>query len=563
MAEIIGTNASEIIIGNDSPDSVYGGNGSDSIVGGDGVDTLYGGNGADIVDGGSDGDQIFGGKGDDFILGGTGAALIWSGLQSVAAYVSPVPSESEPFFETIGTSLDSYPGGGFVQVWHSRESPDIQVQLSDADGNPIGTPASLGPGYEPALAVLQNGLIAVVWQYSGSTWCRILDGQGQPIDSEFEVNTGVFGASSWQSVTALSGGGFVVSFGSDIPGDGDSWGVISQYYGSDGTPIGPNFIVNSVVTDRQIYPASMQTESGVVVFTWSSLNQDGDGYGVFARYFDATGNALSGEFQVNTTATGNQLFPSIIGLQGGSFVIVWSTDGAAPGTFDIVAQKYDASGIESGDETTLMGAISGSILGGLEAVAGDGLTDGGFVIAWEADSVASGSDIFASVFDANLQPTSDVLLVSGAAEGNQIKAAVEGLETGGFVVSWSSIGVGEGVDGVYNRVFELSGESGGNDTLHGDQGSDTLIGGTGDDLLYGGQGSDVFQFAGAFGHDVIRDFQVGIDVVSLVSLGVGNFDEVMELASQTAVGVEITTAGGNILLEGVLLTELGAGSFSY
>ncbi|NER51423.1 MAG: calcium-binding protein, partial [Symploca sp. SIO1A3] len=64
----------------------------------------------------------------------------------------------------------------------------------------------------------------------------------------------------------------------------------------------------------------------------------------------------------------------------------------------------------------------------------------------------------------------------------------------------------------------------GNDTLEGGDGADLLIGNMGDDLLDGGQGrdtleggsgSDIFVLTGQSGFDVIRDFEINLDVLSL------------------------------------------------
>lgn len=45
----------------------------------------------------------------------------------------------------------------------------------------------------------------------------------------------------------------------------------------------------------------------------------------------------------------------------------------------------------------------------------------------------------------------------------------------------------------------------GNDRLVGRDGADRLEGGAGDDVLEGGEGDDSYVFAGAFGHDVVRE----------------------------------------------------------
>ena len=64
------------------------------------------------------------------------------------------------------------------------------------------------------------------------------------------------------------------------------------------------------------------------MITWSSKNQDGDGWGVFAREYDATGSAQGGEFQVNDSSGGDQQFSSVTMDASGNYVIVWSGEGA-------------------------------------------------------------------------------------------------------------------------------------------------------------------------------------------------------------------------------------------
>jgi Ca2+-binding RTX toxin-like protein len=61
----------------------------------------------------------------------------------------------------------------------------------------------------------------------------------------------------------------------------------------------------------------------------------------------------------------------------------------------------------------------------------------------------------------------------------------------------------------------------GNDTIYGGQGGDDIFGGAGRDVLVGGAGEDAFIYQraadspGGVGHDVITDFQPGIDWIDL------------------------------------------------
>jgi len=55
----------------------------------------------------------------------------------------------------------------------------------------------------------------------------------------------------------------------------------------------------------------------------------------------------------------------------------------------------------------------------------------------------------------------------------------------------------------------------GDDSIRGDEGDDFLIGGAGRDRLFGEEGADTFVLALGEGDDIIRDFEVGVDMIGL------------------------------------------------
>src|SRR5690606_36401463 len=59
--------------------------------------------------------------------------------------------------------------------------------------------------------------------------------------------------------------------------------------------------VNTYTTNFQRRPAVAMDSDGDFVVTWTSTYQDGSGYGVYGQRYDMNGNALGGEFRVNTT----------------------------------------------------------------------------------------------------------------------------------------------------------------------------------------------------------------------------------------------------------------------
>ena len=100
---------------------------------------------------------------------------------------------------------------------------------------------------------------------------------------------------------------------------------------------------------------------------------------------------------------------------------------------------------------------------------------------------------------------------------------------------------------------------GGDDVLNGGEGSDRLVGGRGDDDLTGGAGGDVFVFQLDNGNDIVRDYQVGLELFDFSRTGATR-QEIDAATSQTAEGVfiDFTLFGGSgsVLLEGVFMESI-------
>ncbi len=76
----------------------------------------------------------------------------------------------------------------------------------------------------------------------------------------------------------------------------------------------------------------------------------------------------------------------------------------------------------------------------------------------------------------------------------------------------------------------------GNDKLYGNAGDDLIAGGLGNDVLIGGGGADEFAAFGLHGHNVVIDFEDGVDKISY-------FDGPEDFSDLT-----ITQVGGNVLI---------------
>ncbi len=271
--------------------------------------------------------------------------------------------------------------------------------------------------------------------------------------SEFVVNSTLTDDQDAPAVTALAGGGFVVVWES-INQDGDGDGIYFQRYDNAGSPAGVETQINLTTTSDQDDPQPVALSDGSFVVVWESNLQDGSSLGIFGRQFDATGNPLTGEFQINTTTADQQVDPRVAALRGGGFVVVWESnlqDGDQKGVY---SQRFDNSSAPVGVETQVHTTTAGTQADARVA----GLNDGGYVVVWESD--ASGSlEIMGRRFDAGGSPTGGEFQINSTTADVQDDPEVTALVDGGFVVIWESVNQDGSGTGLYGQKYDAAGSS--------------------------------------------------------------------------------------------------------
>lgn len=106
----------------------------------------------------------------------------------------------------------------------------------------------------------------------------------------------------------------------------------------------------------------------------------------------------------------------------------------------------------------------------------------------------------------------------------------------------------------------------GSDNLDGGDGEDFIAGGAGNDIMTGGADKDTFWFDPTeTGHDVITDFEDGLDMISFhpddyqfVPIGFGDLT-----ITDTADGARIEFGNSSILVENVTAAELDTNDFMF
>jgi hypothetical protein len=227
-----------------------------------------------------------------------------------------------------------------------------------------------------------------------------------------------------------SQGNYVVTWASNGQ-DGSGWGVYARCYNASGVAQGNAFRVSTTTAGDQMYSTVAMDAAGDFVITWSSNGQDGSGWGVYGQRYNATGKAQGGEFQVNTTTAGDQEYSTVAMDGSGNFTITWSSYGQDGGGWGVYGQQYVAGGTPLGIELQINTTTAGDQK--FSNVATDSL--GHMVVAWSGNGATDSSGIYVQRFNLGSapedQPGSDVLSVTGGDEPADLRSAAANLSAAG------------------------------------------------------------------------------------------------------------------------------------
>lgn len=251
----------------------------------------------------------------------------------------------------------------------------------------------------------------------------------------FQVNSYTSSNQSATAVEADAEGNFIVLWNSEGQ-DGSEMGVYGQRFNSNGIALGSEFRLNTYTTGDQKDASLAVNADGSFVATWSSNGQDGSGSGIYARQYDANGVPLGSEFRVNTYTASTQKLPDIAMDGGGNFVIVWSSVNQDGSSFGIYAQRYTAVGVALGSEFRINTYTTNS-----QDIASVGMDSvGNFVVAWESVSGQDGdqSGIYAKRFNSSGLVLGTEFRVNTYTYSNQNSPSVAMSDTGEFIITWDS-----------------------------------------------------------------------------------------------------------------------------
>ena len=218
--------------------------------------------------------------------------------------------------------------------------------------------------------------------------------------------------------------------------DGSSYGIAARRFDASGSPVGADFLANSYTTGFQLFADVAVDLNGDFVVVWddASTIATAPGAAVFGQRFDASGNRLGGEFQVNSYTTGPQRFPSISVSPAGGFVVAWSSpDGSGYG---MSARRFDASGTAAGSDFVVNTYTTGVQNGVFGQVAHD--AHGNFVVTWSGAGRRQRDRALRPALRRYGRPPRRRVPGEHLHHGHQALPSVACDAVGNFVVAWNS-----------------------------------------------------------------------------------------------------------------------------
>ncbi len=354
--------------------------------------------------------------------------------------------------------------GDFVVVWysyrHDGDSGSIFGRQFGPDGQPIGSEFQIntttdGNQKRPALAMDAEGNFTVVWQgppeNAEEIFAQRFDSNCTPAGEELTINT-ITDGRQMEPRIAMNGTGVSVIVWEHTPDANvpDHSFIYGRRYSADGQPVGPEFEISESLSCR--YPDVGIDENEEFVVAWVKQSASNN---VMVRRYHSDGTAKGLSFQVSTVGFTSLTRPAVGIDSTGNFFIAWDGDPNSYLYDDIHARRYHSTGISLSEQFLVNSYSSGA-----QSWPAISLNDDGhLLVVWQSQyQDGCGWGIFGQRFDSKGEPLGEEFRVDDRGDEFQINTYVVGdqmypatamRQSGEFITVWQS----DGQDGSGNGIF--------------------------------------------------------------------------------------------------------------
>lgn len=396
-------------------------------------------------------------------------------------------ADAQPIFETEEfrinvdqTGPQSNPNasfhrsGRFVSVWESElrgvvarffnrdrspMGPDVVLQANDPIG-PLPFRGNIKVQKDAVVAMTQGQTFLLFWTEeeqrvsidiffeSRIATSRLLYGQafnlnGNALGDRFRIGQDDTGRESRPAVALDGSGDVTVVWTRSFTGASE---VFARRIAGNGEAMGDEFRVDQGAGSTDASRASAASlADGTSLVVWEACCDGGGAggeLGIFGRFFDAQGTALSDAFQINATIEGNQRVPVTVG-EDGRFLVAWQgptgevqEDGEI---FRIYGRGVTLDDGVSGEETILSSGPQRAHSSPAMAVG----IEGDVVLVWMGWIENFRVGVFGtrlSLEGEQVEAKTEAFKISQNTIGGQFRLGLSATPLGRFLAAWEGFG---------------------------------------------------------------------------------------------------------------------------
>ncbi|MYM68112.1 hypothetical protein GTP45_14905 [Pseudoduganella sp. FT55W] len=376
-------------------------------------DTIIGDSGANILSGLDGDDMLTGAGGNDTIIGGAGNdRAFYSGNRGDYTLTTLANGDIQVQDNRGGSpdGTDTVRGVKFLQF--------ADVTLTAAQQEQVVSSTKTGHQAFNYSIVLQgtggagaNGYVTVFRAADANgegIYMRLFSGDGEPRTTDLLVNTTTTGDQRAPTAVSLSDGGFVVMWDSTPEaGTYTNTGLVEikmQRFDADGNKVGSEVQVNTTTDYQQRFPSVTATADGGLFAAWQSRQEGGGANnGIYGQKFDAAGAKAGAEIQINTTTAGNQMYPLVRQIATDNDhdgvvdgnMVVAWYGQLSDGSNGFAQQLLNPDGSKSGAEKIVYSLPPGAV----SNFAHQTTVDGGYVLSWVVTMTDGRGAVMARTFN--------------------------------------------------------------------------------------------------------------------------------------------------------------------